>query len=895
MGALCNFESDMLPVRMVDESGGGERDEVCEGVRETCEESNVDSMNLEQEVDQGKKHESEAVGSEESDGEYEDAEENELEVRIEQLESSFERRELSNVQFMKAMRDCVDVRDREISRYKEEVQNKNETIKKLSEKINCSEEKINNLIEVVSALEKKLNIPPNSDQENESTEKTKTNRTANHDERKKKKKTYTPLNLNENFKTESFTKYFLISMQTGVKRTLCPFEFERMLSDKLGGPPESISGSGRDGFLVSVYSKVQSERIINIGEVCGTQCTVMEDKFFNECKGLIYVYGYEINDLESFKEGLAEEYNVTEVIRATWIKTRSEGTQCFLVTFKEEVLPKFVNIPGEAQLTQIYEYKDRPMQCAKCLKYGHTAKRCSNDFPICAKCASVGHQAKDCTSEHLMCHNCGGNHRAGNFICEKRKDEEAITEIQKRCKVGRRMAGQMYRGEVAAEAGEEEQYERFLDLTMKPEEKRMQCPYKLKKILQNDYQVKETNIKGIRGGFTIKTENAEQSEKLMSMKKIAEIECKVSDHKIFNSTRGLIYINEYNINDISKFSTSMKLKYNTTEVIKANWIKTRNENTTPLLLTFSRTSLPESIKIPGEQTMTQVYPYRQRPMFCSKCLQYNHTSKYCNMQHDRCKRCATEGHSGSNCKNIPVCYHCKGNHQAGDRTCVKQIEEQEILNIQMKERVGRRYASQIYFERFPDRKTSYATATTQNRTIPDKEVTERKRGRGDSEGDEVSNPKRRVNQELDTEEVMEEEDTDEKNSKIRRQAEEILTVLTGEETSTQNSNRDLKRGEAEEEQVKDKLRIPHNTKKKAKERRNPQVINIQRSNQNITNRNEEMGNMIQIQKPKTLTTQKRTIEPNTKPQNRSRSPNKHKPRSPCKTKKSEVKPNDRSR
>ena len=66
---------------------------------------------------------------------------------------------------------------------------------------------------------------------------------------------------------------------------------------------------------------------------------------------------------------------------------------------------------------------------------------------------------------------------------------------------------------------------------------------------------------------------------------------------------------EYDIEDITEFENGLKSKYNVVEVTKANFIKARNEFTTPFLITFNSDSLPETIYIPGEKYDTVVYPF----------------------------------------------------------------------------------------------------------------------------------------------------------------------------------------------------------------------------------------------------------------------------------------------
>ena len=76
--------------------------------------------------------------------------------------------------------------------------------------------------------------------------------------------------------------------------------------------------------------------------------------------------------------------------------------------------------------------------------------------------------------------------------------------------------------------------------------------------------------------------------------------------KYYNKAKGVIYIQEYDVTNIGEFENGLKSKYNIAEVTRAEFIKTRNEFTTPLLITFNSDSLPETIYLPGEKYYTTV-------------------------------------------------------------------------------------------------------------------------------------------------------------------------------------------------------------------------------------------------------------------------------------------------
>ena len=72
----------------------------------------------------------------------------------------------------------------------------------------------------------------------------------------------------------------------------------------------------------------------------------------------------------------------------------------------------------------------------------------------------------------------------------------------------------------------------------------------------------------------------------------------ITTHKYYNQAKGVIYIQEYNVTNINEFVNGLKSKYNIAEVTKAEFIKTRNKFSTPLIIIFNSDSLPEIIYIP---------------------------------------------------------------------------------------------------------------------------------------------------------------------------------------------------------------------------------------------------------------------------------------------------------
>ena len=184
--------------------------------------------------------------------------------------------------------------------------------------------------------------------------------------------------------------------------------------------------------------------------------------------------------------------------------------------------------------------------------------------------------------------------------------------------------------------------------------------------------------------------------KLTDIFKIEGVPCRIMLHPTFNTSKVIIYLHDFDLDDVEQFERDLKQHYDIAEVVKATFIRTRNDQTTAFLLTFNNVNPPDTIYIPGERDDTGVYPYRAIPIMCKKCQNYGHTAKWCNNA-VRCRKCSEENHSEPQCNNLGLvrCYHCNLQHKAGNWGRPKHIDETKITECQDKEKVSKLRATQI--------------------------------------------------------------------------------------------------------------------------------------------------------------------------------------------------------
>ena len=175
-----------------------------------------------------------------------------------------------------------------------------------------------------------------------------------------------------------------------------------------------------------------------------------------------------------------------------------------------------------------------------------------------------------------------------------------------------------------------ENFTKFFTVKFEEEHKRTVNPYAIRNEIVRITGMKPKRIHSFdKTSFTIEAQNKTQSPCLTQINIVEEKTCTTTPHMYYNQSKGIIYIQEYDVTDIVEFENGLKSEYDIAEVIKAYFIKAKNEHTTPLLITFNSESLPETLYIPGEKSDTIIYPFKNRPMICRKCYQYMHTVKYC--------------------------------------------------------------------------------------------------------------------------------------------------------------------------------------------------------------------------------------------------------------------------
>lgn len=305
-------------------------------------------------------------------------------------------------------------------------------------------------------------------------------------------------------------------------------------------------------------------------------------------------------------------------------------------------------------------------------------------------------------------------HEAGHKECKEQQRETQILQIQDKYKVGRRRALQILAGEETTQTPSliTDHYPKHFLLKFRDNLKEATKinPFIIKKSINLFLNSNVSSIRGQGENYIINVSNNAQSENITKITTINKLACAIVPHETLNSTKCLIYTNDFHTKDLTKFSAKLWTDYKITAVTEATWIKPKNTKSRAFILDFTQEQTPELINIDGERAKTKIYPYYPTPMRCRRCQLYGHTEKRCDDEKRRaiCGRCS-EHHLTTTCRSDQIkCYHCNENHFTGDKSCRIQRYEKEIITIQTKHKTSRQGAIILLAKQNINRNTTYA-------------------------------------------------------------------------------------------------------------------------------------------------------------------------------------------
>ena len=211
------------------------------------------------------------------------------------------------------------------------------------------------------------------------------------------------------------------------------------------------------------------------------------------------------------------------------------------------------------------------------------------------------------------------------------------------------------------------------------------------------------------GALLIEVLRAAQAENLTKVDKFFNVSVRATAHRSLNSCKGVIRSADLAAMDDGELLEGLSSSGVTAIRHIMQTVNGQRKKSTAIVLTFSKTNLPSSIKA-GYMNI-KVEPYIPAPLRCFKCQKYGHHQTACRRT-DVCSKCGLEGHGAEPCSGELKCVNCSGSHPSFSNQCPAFIREREISSVKTLQKISYLEARKIVEQAAPkSTTTTYASVT----------------------------------------------------------------------------------------------------------------------------------------------------------------------------------------
>ena len=182
-------------------------------------------------------------------------------------------------------------------------------------------------------------------------------------------------------------------------------KFSKYLQSKVGIIKcGDITRFSKTSVLIRAKSKTQSIMLSNIRtEESELLVNIKPHLNFSYARGVIFN-----RDLYEF----SEEEILEMCPKQVWKVHKIPKTTMIIVTFEDDNIPSHVHIENER--IPVRPYKQKPLQCYNCFKFGHPSRVCKKD-KLCGNCSAPAHGECLLVSKCINCHE---SHKSTDKKCE---------------------------------------------------------------------------------------------------------------------------------------------------------------------------------------------------------------------------------------------------------------------------------------------------------------------------------------------------------------------------------------------------------------------------------------------------------------------------------------------
>lgn len=230
---------------------------------------------------------------------------------------------------------------------------------------------------------------------------------------------------------------------------------------------------------------------------------------------------------------------------------------------------------------------------------------------------------------------------------------------------------------------------------------------------------KVSNVKKIKEGLLVETVSNNQAKRLLNVERLSTFPVEITPHRSLNTCKGVIYNRDLLNCTCEEIAEELRPQ----GVTHVSRMKTRRNGqiveTPSHILTFNTPKLPNIVY--AAFYFLKVRAYVPPPLRCFQCQKYGHTSSKCSNTEPPICVCGKARHDGNPCEKPVTCVNCEGDHPANSRKCPFYIEEMNIQQLKINEKLTYNEAKRKLKSTNQVPTISYAQVTASSKTTDKKE------------------------------------------------------------------------------------------------------------------------------------------------------------------------------
>nr|XP_026492743.1 uncharacterized protein LOC113398299 [Vanessa tameamea] len=190
----------------------------------------------------------------------------------------------------------------------------------------------------------------------------------------------------------------------------------------------------------------------------------------------------------------------------------------------------------------------------------------------------------------------------------------------------------------------------------------------------------------------IQFEDKQYAQKLLTCKKLIELQCRMQMMDENNLSFGVIRGIEKELSE-EELKELIVCPYEITSVKRLKRLfDNKWEDSETITVCFASPTLPPYVEAYGCRFKVESFTFQVTQ--CSRCWKFGHPKKFCPSNKIICPKC---GNNHDNCDTTSYkCINCKGSHITLNKTCPVYLREKRLREIMSNDNVNYKKAIQIY-------------------------------------------------------------------------------------------------------------------------------------------------------------------------------------------------------